>query len=97
MALAVKHFTLVAQGAGQSDTGVKELASISVQEVAAGAAALTLREGAAGGTQRVFIKLASGESQFITVDHPLVASTGTGTWFVDVDSGTVDITVSGRV
>lgn len=98
MALAVKHFTTVAQAAGTGSTGIKEISSISIRESngTPAVAECTLREGAAGGTQRYFFELAANESQIITFDHPIVASSGDGFWYFDVDAGIVDLTVSGR-
>jgi hypothetical protein len=98
MALAVKHFTVTAQGAGQGSTGIHECSSIQIRESngAPAVAEVTLREGGAAGTQRVFIELAANESQVITFDHPIVASSGDGFWYYDVDAGVVDLTVSGR-
>lgn len=98
MALAVKHFTTEAQAAGTGSTGIKEISSVSIQESngTPAVASVTLREGAAAGTRRYFFELAANESQIITFDHPIVASTGDGVWWFDVDAGIVDLTVSGR-
>lgn len=90
MALSVRAAT----GTADFDSLIQNMSSFTLS-AGADAAVVNLREGAVGGTIKFVIKAALGTT--VHVEFPEPVTSDSGSWYVDLSSGTTpQMTITGR-